>query len=463
MLPLLLVINILVQVIVQTSLCHTGVTCSLASSPTLSPTTLSPTQSPVARIVTYLTDSPHNSNFGSHDSANALCVASSGHTTYSCVQTIAALCYSSEDTIANMSDVYSMSDSAPVYDDTSALTFANWSTYYTSQVSSGRKPGYWTGCWANGSMGLNCNGWTSTDTSVSGNRGNYGRVFDIAYDDTVGCGSVLDQLLCACFVPVPTFSPTPAPTPHPTTSSPVPPTTLAPTFPDSQILLYTTTSIHVATDIGNRSHSTALCQADAGFVEFGCNRAVAFLCYSGGDDVISLPNSVGFSSTIPVVYAINQTTAQPNWAAFVHSELLGNGTFQVNFVTAGVSTNRLNRWAIGRDVHTTARPKSIATILQRESVDIIAHLAITTTPRIRITRQRRPMIIMIAALVPLVYCVCVIKACTTPRQSWPLLPTRKSRGSNPGPNSHLLIRTQSRTAWPRPWPPNIVQRSVNIL
>ena len=78
----------------------------------------------------------------------------------------------------------------------------------------------------------------------------------------------------------PTIKPTAKPTSKPT-AKPVPAPTRSPVI--LPYTLYETQAQYAPFDIGNRSESTAKCQADPGFTTFGCSRTVAFLCYSAGE------------------------------------------------------------------------------------------------------------------------------------------------------------------------------------
>jgi hypothetical protein len=99
-------------------------------------------------------------------------------------------------------------------------------------------------------------------------------------------------------------------------------------------IIYDVVNLGIAvSSLGPREQTTELCEADAQFTDLGCDRAIALLCYSGGDDVAAMPRTYGFDPG-QVVIAINGS-AYEDWPAFI----LGQGTGPTESYVTGCALN----------------------------------------------------------------------------------------------------------------------------
>lgn len=261
-----------------------------------------------------------------------------------CPNAVALLCYSGGDDIANLPANHGFDPSTPVhgYPHFPSGPWADWGGFLAAR---GPSMAFADGCDAAGHTSNNCADFSTTAGSI-----------DVDGFTTNSCSANMN-IFCVCPAGGATQAPTP-PTQAPT-RSPTPPG-----LPYSFLYAVHLGGTPVGT-IGNRAASTAICKGDGDYIPYNygvpnnnvygaaCADPLAFMCYSGGDDVASMPEVHGFDRAAPVVTTLfHGTLAWGNWTNFTsniqqlppqYSGCNNGGHLAVNCAdfTQGAGTNAL--------------------------------------------------------------------------------------------------------------------------
>ena len=187
---------------------------------------------------------------------------------------------------------------------------------------------YFTGCTRNGTMGKNCFDFTNPIW------GYYDMAFYYYNNPLDGNSVYFESGQCADIQHIPIAClclPTEIGTIAPTTSFGP---TASPT--GKSIIIYPAIDNIAAHFLGDRAASNLLCSNYmARFsASIDCLQSASLLCYSGGDDVASLPSSLGFSSAQSVQYLWVPSSVYANWSTFMsHQFVVPSNMYPFTYAT----------------------------------------------------------------------------------------------------------------------------------
>lgn len=319
-------------------------------SPTKAPTTAVPTNAPtqnptLAPLILFSRTTRVFGNIGPRYTADALCAQAAIDQSLSCDTAAAFLSYNASDQILDFPTIYGFAPLSPVTSKTFVLLRSSWSslipttgidtTLFNSGVIPDSAYSWFSGTQTSGVVSSStCNEWTDNTIGFSGTVGSSVSLGS-AWLNTGGSVCSNEQYLVCLCVQSATLAPTKAPTtlsptpptlaptrdptqnptpptlstPSPTTAAPTAPTTSPTKAPTANPTRNPTANPTLADlilfngfsdtgNVGNRATTNARCLANVG--SLSCTQVLAFLSYSGGDDVLSLPTAYSFSSARPV-------------------------------------------------------------------------------------------------------------------------------------------------------------------